>query len=184
MRCYPCRLYYANSENAFPLRGRCPSSQTGADEVEAAASDRLRTRRGGDNVFAFPSRGRHGLADHFSLLLTNTRKTSKLRSYRRGWRPRQPGKENPSICTAPGESVTLYVFAGGCLMNLGLYRTGRRGRRPLRHQVTIFTAPYGYWNGVYREHGDLQPCHFSARTGKIFRADRQSLAALKIQQRP
>ncbi len=39
---------------AFPLRGRCPSSQTGADEVEVTASERTWCKRRGEHLI------RHG----------------------------------------------------------------------------------------------------------------------------
>jgi len=47
-------------KNAFPLRGRCPSSQTGADEVEPAPSERHGTSGGADTSSVSPLAGDRG----------------------------------------------------------------------------------------------------------------------------
>ena len=76
--------------------------------------------------------------------------------HRRGRRPGGPAEKSSKHVFAPGKFVQQYVFAGGCLHDFGLYRTGRRGegelpqrgkrgrpgpRRPLHCLLTFFTAP-------------------------------------------
>ena len=59
--------------------------------------------------------------------------------------PGGPAEESLKHAFAPGEYITLYVFAKGCSTCLGLYRAGCQGCQPLRCPVSFSQPVYSQW---------------------------------------
>ena len=71
------------------------------------------------------------ISSHFRKLQQENLFLKRIAKDRSGRRLlRGPAEKNQKNTLTPDESVTPYVFAGGCLLYLGLYRAGRRGVGP------------------------------------------------------
>ena len=82
------------------------------------------------------------MGELFSLQTKRRTGRSRLRRYkarydRRGWRPRQPGGIAEDYSENLGEYVQKRAYSPMIVLDLVLFRTGRRGRRPLQGGVQV-----------------------------------------------